>query len=162
MNLKNQRRVAAELLKVGEKRIWFDNERLSDIKEAITKDDIRALIRGKAIQKRPEIGNSKVRARKIKLQKSKGRRKGKGSRKGKKTARLSSKEAWMSKIRAQRKLLKELREKKLLKKGVFNKLYLKAKGGFFRSRRHIMLYLKENNYFNEKKNDTKVQKKKTG
>jgi len=161
MNLRNQRRVVATLLKVGEKRVWFDEDRLSDIKEAITKDDLRGLIRGKAIQKKPEKGVSRVRARKIKKQKSKGRQAGKGSRKGKRTSRLSKKEAWIDKIRAQRKLLKELKEKSLLKDSVFREIYMKMKGGFFRSRRHIMLYLKEKDYFKEK-NETKIQKKKTG
>lgn len=162
MNLRNQRRVVAKLLKVGESRVWFDSDKLSDIKEAITKNDLRALIRNKIIQKKPKKGTSRVRARKIKVQKKKGRRAGKGSRKGKRTARLSDKEAWMAKIRAQRKLLKELKEKDLLKKGVFKEIYTKAKGGFFRSRRHIMLYLKEKDYFKAKEKDVKkVKKKKT-
>ena len=159
MNLKNQRRIAASLLKVGENRVWFDDDRISEIKEAITKNDIRGLIRNKAIQKKQIVGNSRVRARKIKVQKRKGRRKGKGSRKGKRTARLPDKKAWMIKIRAQRKFLNEFKEKGLFKEKVFRELYLKAKGGFFRSKRHIMVYLTEKNYFKEK-DDTQVKKKK--
>ena len=145
MQLNTQKRLAAQLLKCGINRVWFDETRLEDIKEAITKADLRTLINDGAINDKPVIGNSKFRARKIALQKRKGKRKGVGSRKGKKTARLPKKEAWMAAIRIQRELLKTLREKEIISKSSYQKLYLKAKGGFFRNRRHIKLYIEEHN-----------------
>ena len=48
--LKNQRRMAASLLKCGEHRVWMDQDRLDEIAKAVTKDDIRVLIKGKAIK----------------------------------------------------------------------------------------------------------------
>lgn len=143
MILKNQRRLAAELLKCSEKRVCFDKESLEDIKEAITKADIRGLISGKVITKKPVKSISKVRARKIRLQKIKGRQKGQGSRKGKYTARNPKKEVWANKVRLQRSFIKILREKEVLTKSDYQKIYLKIKGGFFRSKRHIKLYLQE-------------------
>jgi len=153
MNLSTKRRIAAEVLKIGKDRVYFDPDRLADIKEAITKADIRKLIQEYAIQAKPTIGNSRARIRKNKEQKKKGRQKGPGSRKGKKKARLSKKDAWMAKIRAQRNFLKVVKEKKLLDTKTHRDIYMKSKGGFFRSVRHIKLYLTERNLFKKKQNE---------
>ena len=144
MTLKSQKRIASQLLKVGVNRVWFDPERLIEIKEAITKADIRSLIKDLAIQIRPFTGNSRFRIRKILVQKRKGRKQGKGSRKGKRTSRLSSKQEWMNRLRAQRYLIKELKESDMINNNTYKDVYRKSKGGFFRSKRHIMLYLNEN------------------
>ncbi|MBU2589713.1 MAG: 50S ribosomal protein L19e [Nanoarchaeota archaeon] len=150
MNLATKRRIAADVLKVGKDRVYFDPERLADIKEAITKADIRKLIQEYAIQAKPVVGNSKSRIRKNKEQKKKGRRQGPGSRKGKKRSRLSKKDAWMAKIRAQRNFLKTVKENKLLDTKTYRDVYRKSKGGFFRSVRHIKIYLTERNLFKKK------------
>ncbi len=42
--LKMQRRIAADLLKCGENRVWIDPERIDDVATAITREDIRRLI----------------------------------------------------------------------------------------------------------------------
>jgi len=139
--LTSQKRIAAGILKIGLDRVWFDPARLSDIKEAITKQDLRALIRDGGIKAQPVKATSKFWVRKRKVQKRKGRRKGEGSRKGKKTARLNQKKVWINKIRLQRDFLKELRNKDKITRAVYKELYLKSKGGFFRSKRHIKLYL---------------------
>ncbi|MBW2974224.1 50S ribosomal protein L19e [Candidatus Woesearchaeota archaeon] len=141
MKLNNQKRLAAQLLKCSKKRIKFDNDRLSDIKEAITKADIKDLINDKAIKKVHAKGVSRVRARKRLVQRKKGKQKGRGSIKGAKNARLPRKREWINKIRSQRKLLSELKEKKIIDDALYSELYLKSKGNFFRSRRHIKLYL---------------------
>ena len=143
MQLKAQRRLASQILKCSEKRIVFDSSRLEDIKEAITKADIRGLVNNKVITKKPIKGVSKVRARKRKEQKRKGRQKGFGSKKGKRGARLPKKKAWMDKVRIQRRFIKHLRDKKAINKKDYQNIYLKIKGGFFRSKRHIKLYLQE-------------------
>ena len=143
MKLTVQKRLAASILKCSPKRIWFDQSKLEEIKESITKQDTRSLIAAGTIRMKPEAGVSRGRARHIMRQKSKGLRKGSGSRKGKKTARLSKKEGWMKKVRIQRDFLKELKAKSLLTTANFRQLYRKSKGGFFRSKRHIKLYLDE-------------------
>lgn len=145
MKLTSQRRIAAKLLKVGKNRVHFDQEKLGEIKEAITKADIRSLINEKTIKAKPIKGISRYRARKTKKQKSKGRRKGPGSRKGTRKARLSKKKRWMLKVRAQRKFINELKEKKQIESKVFRNIYKKVSGNYFRSRRHIQLYLEEHN-----------------
>jgi large subunit ribosomal protein L19e len=151
MKLNVQKRLAASVLRASEKRVWFDPQRLTEVKEAITKHDIANLINKGAIGIRPKVGVSRGRARKIKVQKSKGRRKGQGSRGGKFTARSPAKESWMNRIRLQREFLAELKEKKLISLATYRDIYGKAKGGFFRSRRHVKIYLTDNDLFEKKK-----------
>ena len=143
MNVKTQKRTVQSLTKVGKRRIKFDSNKLTEIKEAITKRDLKGLINKKAIKIKPKRGTSRVRARKILKQKRKGRRKGVGSRKGTAKARLNPKKVWMNKIRIQRSFLKELKDKKIINNQNYRELYLKAKGGFFRSRRHLKTYINE-------------------
>lgn len=141
MQLSTQKRLAANVLKTSKKKIVFDPERLEDIKEAITKTDIRGLVSEKAIKKLSKKGVSKVRVREHQAQRRKGLRKGPSTKKGKKTSRISKKETWMKKIRTQREFLYELRTKEKISLKTFSDLYLKAKGNFFRSKRHIKIYL---------------------
>lgn len=138
-----QRRLAAQIMNCGENRVRFDPESLEDIKEAITKADIRQLINNRVITKRRLLNTSKYWARKHHQQKSKGKQKGHGSRKGKKTARTEPKTAWMNKIRLQRNFIKSLRNNKVISTTNYHELYMKSKGGFFRSIRHLKLYTQE-------------------
>ncbi len=144
MNLKIQKTLAAKIMKGSPKRVRFQEDRLSDIKEAITKYDIKALIQDGAITQIPKRGVSRGRARKSHEQRTKGRQRGHGSRKGNKTARSPAKREWINKIRLIRLFLTELKEKKLITNEIYRDLYLKSKGGFFRSRRHLKLYITEN------------------
>ena len=141
--LQFQRRLAASLMKCSKKRIRFDSEDLEEIREAITKDSVRDLIREGLISRKPVKGISRGRARKRAVQKRKGRQRGPGSRKGKRTARLPKKLAWANRVRPQRAFIKELREKGYITPTIYRMLYHKVKGGFFRSRRHVKLYIEE-------------------
>jgi large subunit ribosomal protein L19e len=143
MDLKSQKRIAADVLDVGEDRVWMDPDQMEKIDEAITRKDIRNLIEGGAIQKRDVEGNSKGRSREIKKQKAKGQRKGQGSRKGTKKARKSEKDEWMEKIRALRSDLKEMKEEGEITGKQYRELYNKAKGGFFRNRKHLENYIED-------------------
>lgn len=145
VNLSLQRKLGAQVLKCAPEKVLFDTERLSEIKEAITKADIKSLVGTGALSIRHSPGSSRVRARKILKQKVKGLRKGHGSRKGRATARLGKKTTWINKIRKQRALLKRLREGNKLEASVYRNLALKAKGGYFRSERHLKTYVQEHN-----------------
>ena len=143
MDLKVQKRLAAQILNCSPKRIVFDNDRLDDIKQAITKRDLRLLVGDKAITMIPARGVSRARARKIQVQKAKGRRKGAGSRKGRANTHTHERETWRSRVRVQREFLKLLVTKQIIDKKAYRDLYLKSKGAYFRSIRHIKLYLTE-------------------
>ena len=145
MNTKTQKNIAAKVTKRSPKKIKLDISRFEDIKEAITRADIKSLLKSGAIKIKKSKGVSRARAKKNRKQKVSGRRKGHGSRKGTANARLKDKKKWMNKIRLQRVFLKELKTKNKLTNEVYKNLYKKAKGGFFRSKRHIKLYITEHN-----------------
>ncbi|MAG07836.1 50S ribosomal protein L19e [Candidatus Woesearchaeota archaeon] len=146
-----QKRLAAQILKCSTKRVKLDKERLEDIKKAITKANVKSLIKEKAIKRKPVKGISKSRVRKNKAQKRKGRQRGYGSRKGTKNIRLGKKRRWVNLVRAQRKLLKDIKERGLISKQSYRGLYLRVNSGFFRNRRHIKLYIGEQNLLEKKK-----------
>lgn len=143
MKLTTQKRLAAAILDCSPKRVKFDPKRLNDIKEAITKGDLKVLINEKGITRDPARGISRVRARKRAEQRAKGLQKGPGSRKSKPTARNTKKDMWIKKVRIQRSFIKELKEKQIINAATYKNLYRKSKGGFFRSKRHIKLYIEE-------------------
>ncbi|MBI5389416.1 50S ribosomal protein L19e [Candidatus Woesearchaeota archaeon] len=152
MDLSLQKKLASKVLKCSKRRIKIDFDRMAklgvetdNVKGAITKQDVRGLIHDSIIVKAQAIGISRARAKKRQVQKRKGRRQGHGSRKGASNARNSSKRSWIQTIRLQRSLLKRLKEKKLITVAQFNDFYAKAKGGFFRSKGHLKLYLEEHN-----------------
>ncbi|RLI87113.1 MAG: 50S ribosomal protein L19e [Archaeoglobales archaeon] len=143
MDLRLQRRLAAEILKCGMNRVWFDPTALDEISSAATKDDVRELVEKGVIKRKPVKGVCRVRINYRKMQRRKGRRRGHGSRKGKKTARLSRKEAWMIRIRALRRKLRELRDSGAIDRRTYRILYRKAKGGEFRSVSHLESYIEQ-------------------
>jgi len=141
--MRNKKKLAAKILNVSPKKVVFAVNALDDIQKAITRSDMRGLIAVGKVSKAKVNQHSRGGARKIAKQKSKGRQRGKGSRKGSKHSIITRKENWMVRVRVQRELLKELRDKHLLSTSNYRMLYTKSKGGYFRNRRHIKLYLKE-------------------
>ena len=144
VNLAKQKRIAAQVLKIGEGRVWIDPDAAEDVVGAITREDIRGLIEEGIIVEKQKKGVSRGRARVSTRQKTLGRRKGQGSRKGAKGARASRKKKWITKIRALRRRLKELRDDGFVDKTVYRSLYNKANGGDFRSVAHLNDYITVN------------------
>ncbi|HDD43191.1 MAG: 50S ribosomal protein L19e [Thaumarchaeota archaeon] len=139
LKLTFQRRLAADLLKCGIHRVKLDPEKLEEISEAITREEIRQLIKDGAIEKKQKKGVSRARVRARKRKK-----RGVGSRKGGKYSRLSRKEQWMRRVRAQRKRLRELRDRGLVTKTVYRRIYRMVKAGAFKSVAAMMEYLEQN------------------
>lgn len=152
MNLKTKKSIASKVLKCSPKRVKLDTDSLEKIGEAITRSDIKALISKSRITKVKAVGVSRVRAKARASQKKKGRSRGQGLRRGKATARQPAKATWMNKIRLLRDLLFHLREDGKLSNKDFRELYLKCKGGYFRSKRHLKLYIDEKELIVKKDN----------
>lgn len=140
-----QRRLAADVMGCSPKKVWFNPAYLDKIKEAITKADIRNLVIGGVIQQKVDAIRSRGRARERASQRKKGRQKGVGTRKGNKTARTPTKRMWINRIRLQRTTLKDLKASGQVSQETYRTMYMKAKGGFFRSKRHLGMFLEENN-----------------
>jgi len=137
MQITNQKKMAAQILKCGVNRIWVDPRYVDQVTTAVQKSDIRELIEEGLIKARPIQGTSRVRARKLAEQRAKGRRRGHGSRKGSARARLPKKNRWMRTIRSQRRTLKGMREDGTLQASEYRYYYRKAKGGSYRSIAHM-------------------------
>ncbi len=140
-DITSQRRIAASLLKCGVNRVWFDPERISDIKDAISREDVRGLIGEGAIDDRQKVGVSRGRARARIAKRAYGHCKGPGRRKGAAGARNPSKRAWIQKIRAIRKTLVELRADGTLDPHSYRLLYRRAAGGQFRNVAHLKAHV---------------------
>ena len=143
MKLDTKKRLAADILGVGVNRVWVDPTRSVDVSSAITREDIRGLIRQGAIKAKPQIGISRGRFRTRSLKRKVGRRGGPGTRKGASGARTPKKANWIRTVRPLRLKLKELKKEGSLGPGDYRKLYLMIKGGSFRSKAHLISHLKE-------------------
>ncbi|ELY67797.1 50S ribosomal protein L19e [Natrinema versiforme] len=143
-DLTAQKRLAADVLDVGQNRVWLDPDAQGDIAEAITRDEIRELVEDGRIQAADAKGNSRGRARERNAKRAYGHQNGQGKRRGKKGARQDEKDEWQNKIRAQRRKLRELRDKGELTPTQYRELYKKAGGGEFRSVRYLLNYIDEN------------------
>ncbi|MFH0927441.1 MAG: 50S ribosomal protein L19e [Candidatus Micrarchaeota archaeon] len=138
------RRLAASVLGAGESKIWFDPSEREKISEALTRDDVRALVKEGKIKAKPTRGVCRVRARKKQEGKRKGRHSGHGSRKGTRKARVDYKEQWIAKVRSQRKILATLMDSGVLERSSYKTLYLRVKGNSFKGKKNLINYIKEN------------------
>ena len=141
-NLGSQRRLAAQILKVGQNRVWINPERMDDVEGAITREEVKKLIHEEVIKSLPEKGISRSRAKTIQEKKRKGRRKGPGSHGGSGFAKISRKEVWMSKIRSLRKRLRELKASRVITEKTYSQYYRMAGSGRFESVADLERYLK--------------------
>lgn len=141
MDLKNQRRMAAEILKCGENRVWINPDRLEEVSGCITRADIRTAIDSGLIKAKPKAGTSYGRIRYAHGQKAKGKRKGPGSQGGRNNAIISRKRRWISVIRPIRDELRILRDEGKISPSVYRMYYRRAKGGAYRSRRNLRMHM---------------------
>ncbi|MBI5355238.1 MAG: 50S ribosomal protein L19e [Candidatus Aenigmarchaeota archaeon] len=141
--MKTQKRMAASVLGVSKSKVKFSEQNLNDISQAITKADIRGLVKKGFITVKKWSGQSRVRARHISQQKKEGKRSGRGSIKGAKGAKLGKKEIWMTKIRALRRELKKFRDEGTIERKDYRSVYYLMKGNAIRNKAHLRLYLTE-------------------
>ncbi len=136
--MKLQKRLAGQILGCSPRRVLLDETKLDEIKEAITTSDIKRLISLGSIIEVPKKGVSRGRV------KESGRSTGTGSRKGVASSRGDTrKRLWVNKVRLQRRFVRSLEASNKINHELYRDLYRKVKGGFFRSKRHISLYLEE-------------------
>lgn len=142
MSLKSQRRLAAEILKVGENRVWIDPERIDYVEAAITREEIRKLIHEKVVKSLPEKGVSRARARVLAVKRKKGLRKGPGGKSGNARSKISKKQVWMNRIRPLRRRLRELKETRAITESVYRRMYDMSESGVFESKADLERYIR--------------------
>ena len=142
MSLKSQRRLAAEILKVGEGRVWIDPERIDYVEAAITREEIRKLIHEKVVRRLPEKGVSRARARALAVKRKKGLRRGPGGKSGSASSKISKKQAWMNRIRPLRKRLSQLKETRAITDSTYRRLYDMSESGDFEAEADLERYIR--------------------
>lgn len=142
-----QKKLAADILKVGKSRVWLEPTPAAqkELQAAITRADIKRLIKKKTIKALP------TKVRRPRTAKERKKRKKRGSRSGSKHARLPKKRRWMSTVRPLRRMLKELRTDGQIDNATYRRLYMLVKGGQFRSRSHMRLYMEQHGMLKKKK-----------
>lgn len=149
-DLKGQRRLASQILKIGQNRVWINPERMDDVEGAITREEIRKLIHERIIVSLPVKGVSRSRAKTIRGKKKLGRRSGPGSVTGAGYAKVTKKEAWMIKIRSLRRKLRELKASRVITEATYTQYYRMAGSGRFQSVAELERNLKENDLWRKR------------
>jgi ribosomal protein L19E len=91
VSLKLQKRLAASVLKCGERKVWLDPNEVNEISMANSRQNIRKLVKDGFVIRKPQKIHSRARARRALEAKRKGRHTGYGKRRGTREARLPTK-----------------------------------------------------------------------
>ncbi len=141
MTLQFTKRVASQLLGRGISAIRIKPTAIEEAKKAITRDDVRKLIKDGnvfAIKAKHNISmNSKI----LKKKREEGRRRGIGRRRG--TAKARQGISWEKKIRSQRLLLQELKAMGKIDSKQFKRFYMLSKGNAFPNKASMLLHMKD-------------------
>lgn len=132
MKLDKKRALAARMFGVGKDRIWLNPQRLQEIKEAITKQDMRDLLKEKVIIIKEITGTKSKKKRK----RRKTRR-----RAGSVSFKIKDRSAYRIKIRKLRKHLKRLKSEGKLTREQHKKFRRYSKSGIFKDLKHLKEYL---------------------
>eukprot|EP00594_Rhizosolenia_setigera_P004861 CAMPEP_0178942852 /NCGR_PEP_ID=MMETSP0789-20121207/2238_1 /TAXON_ID=3005 /ORGANISM="Rhizosolenia setigera, Strain CCMP 1694" /LENGTH=186 /DNA_ID=CAMNT_0020622335 /DNA_START=156 /DNA_END=716 /DNA_ORIENTATION=+ len=138
VSLRLQKRLAASVLKCGERKIWLDPNEVNEISLANSRRNIARLHRDGLIIKKPAVVHSRARVRAYDEAKRKGRHTGYGKRRGTANARLPFKVLWMRRTRVLRRLLKKMRDAKKIDKYIYHQLYARSKGNQFKNKRVLL------------------------
>ena len=132
MNLRKKKELAAKVLKVGKGRIIFNQKSLPQIKEAITKQDIRSLHEQEIITIKQVTGRRKIKKRKTK----------RGYGKIKKMVQ-NRKEIYIKITRKLRRYIMGLRDNGTIDRELYKNLRKKIRMRDFKSKSHLREYLKQ-------------------
>lgn len=127
MNLRSKKQLVARTMNVGLDRIMLNESRLDEIKEALTRQDIKDLIKNGAIKIKDAKGRKKIKKRKTK-RRGGSRKKSVGSRK----------RDYINLVRKLRDTIKKLKKAGTIDQKQYIDLRKKIKSSYFKSRANLM------------------------
>ncbi len=140
MSIKLTKRVAADLMKRGKNAVRIKEDSLEDATKAITREDVRDLIKKNAVYAKPKKKVLSLHGKLLKEKRKKGRARGPGRKRG--TTKARTGDLYMKKIRAQRRIIKQLKEDKVIDNLTFKKFYALVKGGTFANKSSLLNHIK--------------------
>lgn len=129
-NLEKRKALASRVLRAGVNKIFFEPSRLDEIKEAITKQDIRDLYESGAIKVKEKVGRLRKEHRTTK----------RGVGKVKKKVQFRKRD-YMRRVRKLRRHISELRKQKKLNQENYRGLRIKIKANMFKDKAHLKDYI---------------------
>lgn len=139
MTLKFAKRLAAQILNRGESAIRIKETEVEEASKAITREDIKRLVQNGSIFALKMKHNISRNAKELRKKRAEGRRRGFGRRKGTMKARGGI--TWEKKVRSQRMLLHELKDK--LESKDYMRFYKLIKGNAFANKASLLLHMKD-------------------
>ena len=140
MSIKLTKRVAAQLLGRGESSVRIKGTALQDAEKAITREDVRALIKKGDVFAMPEKHNMSVYSKELSEKRAEGRKRGMGRRKGTTKARRSVEHK--KRVRGQRRVLAALKNDKTINNELYKEFYRLVRGGTFQSKAQLISHMK--------------------
>ncbi|CAN6646987.1 large ribosomal subunit protein eL19 [Trichomonascus vanleenenianus] len=137
-NLRLQKRLAADVLGVGKRKIWLDPNESTEIGNANSRQAVRKMVADGLIIAKPATGHSRSRTKALHEAKRAGRHTGFGKRKGTAEARMPSSVMWMRRLRVIRRVLAKYRDNGKIDKHLYHSLYKLAKGNSFKHKRQVI------------------------
>lgn len=140
MSIKLTKRTASLIMHRGMSSVRIKPTAIEDATKAITREDVRALIKNGSIYAIKEKHNASRYGKELRIKRNAGRKRGKGKRKGTTKARTAT--GYVKKVRAQRRILEKLKSEKSITNEMYKELYALVKGGTFQTKASLLNHIR--------------------